>query len=456
VLAQQNLGPYSNPNRKRIANGDPTVPASQAYFPSPSYGFVMSTVRKNGQGWNDQAPSFYAATYVQLDGVGSAMGFDMTGGNFRNAHFYTRTTKIATGVINNGASDLNGLQRCAIPISIAWFPFDQGWKAGYFESSDSVDNTLSIPNSPQFKWNNGWGSFSGTAATGITNQLLPAMDLLTWQDTGSGPTSSGLAKLVLPGVNSLTDGMLFTVGNDEINSLRGPSANNAALADGSGWNVAVRGIEESKFDPTVYAAPGIVGSSFSFLFVPWNADNLIGGHIRGSDGAVLHGAGGFTLTHLSTCRYALSIPGKTGTNGMLMLINSGYLASQPTVVDTSLLSYEYGGTNTPANSFIIESRYLNPGAGPSGEDIASLRDADFNFAWVDFQTPLAPAGTAQPVLSITHSGSNVAVSWSNGPGFILQSTSSLSGTPVWTSLGTANPHTLSIGTSNQFFRLVSP
>jgi hypothetical protein len=74
--AQQNLGPYSNPTRERYTSGDPTVPASQAYAPSPNYGFAMATVRKNGQGWNDQSPSFYTASYVQLDPIATGAGYD--------------------------------------------------------------------------------------------------------------------------------------------------------------------------------------------------------------------------------------------------------------------------------------------------------------------------------------------------------------------------------------------
>ena len=48
------------------------------------------------------------------------------------------------------------------------------------------------------------------------------------------------------------------------------------------------------------------------------------------------------------------------------------------------------------------------------------------------------------------------VSWSYGPGFILQGTSDLSGTPVWTELGTENPQTIPMTGSAQFFRVVSP
>jgi len=138
---------------------------------------------------------------------------------------------------------------------------------------------------------------------------------------------------------------------------------------------------------------------------------------------------------------------------------SGYLAAQPSgltnVVDTSVLSYEYGGTNTPANAFIIESRYVDASGG--GEGVVTLRDADFNFVFVDFQNPVAPPGTALPVLSIVRSGANVIVSWSNGPGFILQKTGVLTSTPSWSDVGTANPSApIPISSAPLFFRVSSP
>ena len=126
VAALQNLGPYTNPLRERYSGGDTSVPASQAWAPSPNYGFVYTTVRKNGQQWNDTSPYFYAATYVALDPVASANAYDMIGGHFRGAQFYTRTTKIVTGTPLDATSQgpsSGALQRCAVPISVAWFPY---------------------------------------------------------------------------------------------------------------------------------------------------------------------------------------------------------------------------------------------------------------------------------------------------------------------------------------------
>ena len=96
-------------------------------------------------------------------------------------------------------------------------------------------------------------------------------------------------------------------------------------------------------------------------------------------------------------------------------------------------------------------------ASGGGEGVVTLRDADFNFVYVDFQNPLAPPGTVPPVLSISRSGNNVIVSWSNGPGFVLQKTSSLGPNAVWTNVGTSNPSApIPIGSGPLFFRASSP
>jgi hypothetical protein len=462
VAALGNLGPYSNPARERYSTGGTNVAASQAWAPSPNYGFVYTTIRKNGQQWNDTSPFFYAATYVQLDGVATGQGYDMIGGHFRGAQFYTRSTKLVTGSPTDPSSDTNGLQRCAMPISIAWFPYDQGWKAGYFDSPQFNTTTAGIP---YWKRGNGWGLNSGTALSGwpvAGGQALynSPQNLLTWVDLGGG-TFTGLATLSLSGINSTSDGMLFTIGNDENNSKRGPSASNAALHDGSGWYVAVRDMETSKADPTVYATGGgsDAGASFSFVYIPYNADNLIGGHIN-TNGSTIKGTGSFSISHLSTGRYALTIPGKADTNGVLLLQNTGYLVNQPggmtNVVDNSYLSYEYGGTNTPANAFIIETRYVDDSGG--GEGVVRLRDAEFNFVYVDFVNPVAPPGTVPPVLTISRSdATHVVVSWSNGPGFVLQKTSTLTNPASWTDVGTANPSApILVGSTPVFFKVRSP
>lgn len=60
------------------------------------------------------------------------------------------------------------------------------------------------------------------------------------------------------------------------------------------------------------------------------------------------------------------------------------------------------------------------------------------------------AGAAS--LSVTRSGGNLTIQWAPTGG-TLQSTTSLSGTPTWTDVGTANPATVTIGTGNAFYRV---
>ncbi len=464
VAANQNLGPYSNPNRERYGSGGLDVAGSQAWAPTPTHGFAMSTVHKNGAAWNDGSPAFHAATYMQLDNGTSSLAYDMIGGHFRSGFFYTRHTKLVTGDSPTsptlpGGPASGGLQRAALPISIAYFPYEMGWKAGYFDNP-------AADGSPQWKFGNGYGTQSGAALSGITypydsnghiqqgqSMYNSPQFLLTWLDPYQDGTFAGLAQFRLPGVNSLTDGILFTVGNDENNSIRGPFANNAPLPDGSGWYVAVRDIETSKNDPTIYATSGgDAGRSFSFLYVPYNSENLIGGHIA-TNGATIKGAGNFTVQHLSKGRYAVTIPGKSDATGMLLIQNTGYLAQQPAgytnVVDTSLLSYEFGGTNTPANAFIIESRFLQPDLTGTVDGVEALRDGEFNFVYVDFQHPLAPPGYTPVVSAVRSANGGITVTWTG----TLQSADNVSG--PYTNVAASSPLTVSAtAAAKKFYRAV--
>lgn len=466
LLAQTNLGPYTNPSRERYGSGDPTVPACQSWNSSPNYGFAFATIHKNGASWNDDSGPFWGAAYVQLDPSSSSMSYDMIGGEFINNQAYTRTTKLVVDQndLTNGAGGNGFPDRCSIAHNIVYFPYSQGWKAGYIDDVLFSQGIASGPGIPMWKHGDGWGLWSGTALDGVTNgnsshNYDSPQELLTWIDATNG-VNDGLAFLRFPGVNSLTDGMLFTIANDENNGGggSGPFANNAAAPDGSGWYVAVRDIVNSAENPTTYATDqgNDSGSSFSFVYIPWTSANLVAGHIKGTDGSTITAAGSFSIQRLSTGRYALTIPGKTDADGCLMLLNSGYLANQPSgfsnVVDTSFMSYEYGGTNNPNNAFIISSVYI---ATNSAGDFVTNRDADFNFVWVDFANPLSPpSATAQPVLSVSHTSTNLTISWTGGAGSYLQTTSSLS-QPTWTSLGTQNPQTIPITGTSQFFRVSS-
>jgi len=170
TLAQNNLGAYMNPSRDRYASGSATVPACQAWCPSPNYGFAFATIHKNQAAWNDQSGPFWGATYVQLDPISSSDSYDMIGGHFRGGQAYTRTTKLVTGTaLTNSAGSSGAIERCAISHSLAYFPYVQGWKAGYFDDDAFSGNFNGTEGIPMWKHGNGWGLQSGTALEGCTN-----------------------------------------------------------------------------------------------------------------------------------------------------------------------------------------------------------------------------------------------------------------------------------------------
>ena len=88
----------------------------------------------------------------------------------------------------------------------------------------------------------------------------------------------------------------------------------------------------------------------------------------------------------------------------------------------------------------------------------SLKEVNFFtvFTHPDPQNdPTTPVGgtTTQPTLSAIRSGATLTLSWpSTATGFTLESKSSLSDA-IWTTVGTANPTTVTIGTGNMFYRL---
>ena len=437
VAAQSNLGPYSNPGRDRDTPAV-TDAASQAWFPSPSHGIMIPTVRVNGPvQWNDGAAPFFPHAYEAID-FSSAQYFSMDDGTFGNGLFYTRMAKRGDTDAhpNLDANSAAGFQRAAFNVSTAWFPYADGWMSGCFSRSE--------PDGSAF-WRSP-GTHSAAATQG-TLSLNPnsAGALLAWTDLGG--FYGGLATLSLPGIDSRDDGMLFLVPNDD-STTRGPQANCSVKADGSGWNVAIRSVADLDI-PDFYMPSG--KDEFSFLHVPYTASNLIGGKIAGATGAKINSAGNFSVTRAAAGRYQITIPGETGETGMLILQAVGELPSQPGIVDSVSLSYQYEG-----GKFVVESRELDPFGAPNGFASATPRDSDFYFAWVDFSTPLSAAGPPLPPLSIVQNGNTVTLSWPvDATGFTLESSPNLGHpwTPVPGVINNSVTLPLTPALNKDFFRL---
>jgi hypothetical protein len=435
-----NLGPYSNPNRS-LSVTDPASPVTQAWIPSTRQGLIIGSVRKLTQQWNDDGAGgptspFHAFTSVSVD-FSSRKGFGMDNGDFQNGEIYFSIYKLGdTDPTLPSQSSPYALREANIDVAMAWFPFAEGWKAGYIG-----DATLG----PDAFWRK-QGSHSGALAEGTaTLNKVSSKAIFRWEDLG-GATYGGLGRLTLPGVDASRDGMVFCTSIDDQSNNEGQFVTAAPYVAGAetGWIVASR--QDNTYE---YSAPE--RSEFGFVYIPYTAGNLVGGHVRGSDGGKIHGAGSYTVARVAAGRYELTLPGKTGQDGILLLQNAGYKASAPTDADDGVLAYEYTGSN----KFAIECRHVEVGAGAGGADVMALRDTDFYFVWVDFKNPLTPAVVVQPELTIQLQGGKVVISWpADVAGFALESSPVLPATS-WTPVsGVANNSvTITPSGSGQFYRL---
>lgn len=339
-------------------NGDnnAALAENQVWRPNAALGIALPTARQNGPiDWGDGAGAFYPT--VAIGAASSGYGYSMLDGSFG-----TGQLDIQAG---SAGSPPTGSPEANFNFSVAWFPYDAGWIGGNVGNPD--------PATGEPKWDG-----ANQHSAGLTPRLM------TWAippaPPGDGFTYGGLGQLRLPGIDAETDGMLFTVssqGNSDVNIV-GVAPTNDVGTGISSWTVTIR--EDSALTSDEVASAGQF--QFEFLYVPYNALNLIGGRINGTTGGSLQSAGAFTMARTAAGTYELTIPGKAGTNGTLLLQVADFEAGASfPMASRAFLSYQY---NSGTGKFVIQSRKA------TSATVSTLTDANFYFAWVDFQTPLAP------------------------------------------------------------------
>jgi len=336
---------------------DASVAEAQSWRPNPVLGVAIPTARQNGPvDWGDGEGPLYPT--VAISAASSGPGYSMTDGSFGIGQLDVNLGRAGNHV---GGAEAN------FGFSVVWFPYDEGWLAG--NMGNPIAGSLTLPD--------------GTAAWNGAGQHSPGLSagLMKWWDFPTGSLAyGGLGVLTLPGVNAETNGMLFTTsshGNSDVNIV-GVAPTNDATSGASGWLITVR--EDSALTAEEVANGGQF--QFEFVYIPYNAQNLIGGHINGASGASLHSAGTFTLGRTGTGTYELTIPGKGGTNGTLLLQVADFEATTTTpMASRAFLSYQY---NAASGKFVIQCRKATT------DTVSDLADANFYFTWVDFQNPLSP------------------------------------------------------------------
>ncbi|MCX8107244.1 MAG: hypothetical protein N3G20_00405 [Verrucomicrobiae bacterium] len=201
-------------------------------------------------------------------------------------------------------------------FSATWFPFDQGWLGGDVEGPTSDGRSS-------------WTS-SDAHAAGLTAGMVK------WIEYPAGSrTYGGLAELRLPGVNTLEDGMLFTTSSDGASDVNIVGV--APKSDGPAWIITIR--EDWATDAETLAASN--QSEFQFVYIPFNAKRLIGGYVNGNDGSKRKAVGDFTVRKTGVGTYELTIPGKTGIDGTLLLqVADLEPDTSPPLASRAFLSYE--------------------------------------------------------------------------------------------------------------------
>lgn len=332
---------------------------ARSWRPHPALGVAIPTARQNGPvDWGDGEGPLYPT--VAISGSASGVGYDMVNGSFGTGQLDVNLGRAGSHPSSPEAN---------FGFSVVWFPYDEGWLAG------NIGNPVFSDLNPH--------RLDGTAVWNGPGQHSAGLSagLMKWPEfPPSSVTYGGLGQLSLPGVNAETNGMLFTTsanGNSDVNIV-GVAPTNDLATGASGWIITVR--EDSALTAEEVANPGQY--QFEFVYVPYNSQNLIGGHINGTTGGSLHSAGAFTMARTGTGTYELTVPGKGGTNGTLLLQVADFEETiNVPMASRAFLSYQY---NAGTGRFVIQCRKATT------DTVSDLVDANFYFTWVDFQNPLSP------------------------------------------------------------------
>src|SRR5687767_1057112 len=236
VAARANL----NQGFTEVLNASAAEAPGQAWTPHRNRGVLLVTARQNGPiTWPDGEPAFFPTVAASTGSSGN--GYDMI-----------------TGLFDAGDSDVNTGKAGAATegnfnFATVWFPFDQGW----------IGADVAGPTAE--------GASAWTEPNAHAVGITPSM--VKWLDYPAGNFAfGGHAQVRLPKVNTLEDGMLFAISTDGASDVNIVGV--APAADGEHWVVTIR--EDSETNPDVLAAAN--QSEFQFVYIPFDAQRLIGGH----------------------------------------------------------------------------------------------------------------------------------------------------------------------------------
>jgi hypothetical protein len=341
-----------------------------AWRVSRNTGALLASVRHNGV---DQQINLggsplgitHGIAYFN-SGFGQGWGYRMDDGVFANGGGASADLQMGIAGYDEGAGE------ATFSVAAAYLPYEQGWLGAWVAAPQSELAVFS----------------SGT----------PGLDssVASWIPLGNDVLDGALGRVELPGVNSATDGMLFVAASNSDN----PSNIAAGAPREGGWDIAVREDDDDDLSGETLADAGQL--DYQFVYVPYDADNLVGGQVDGTDGSVVNAGGSsrFSIARRAAGEYALTILDGAGNkltedDGMIMLSVAGFVDAQQTLPDRAFMSYEF---DPVSGDFIVQSRKLTANGDFQNSQnlfgsVLSLSDTDFYFAFLDFDNPLSPPGT---------------------------------------------------------------
>jgi hypothetical protein len=339
-------------------------PETEAWRVNQAIGGLFASVRVNGHDNGDTTDgvtpvgTVYGISYFNAD-FGQGNSYHPLIGDFRNG--------------GDGSSDLQmgilgSYSEAVIPTSTASLPYGQGWLGAWINGTVGVDDHATINEVTVTPF------AEVDAVTSVSASPVFDATSITWD------VFSALARVDLSAQGFSPDtGMLFVAPTNGDNNSKIAAASPRA----GGWDVAIR---HDNDEDSTNATAGLVSlntsdAGFQMMYIDYDAPQLIGGHIDGSDGSSVNGAGTYTVARTGVGTYEIEITGKTGNDGMLMLSISDAHPGDATVAGRAIASYEY---DSGSGNFIVETHELDL------FDTVSFTDSDFNFAWVDFTDPFQP------------------------------------------------------------------
>ena len=298
----------------------------------------------------------------------------------------------------------SGMER-DVNVGVAYFPFDQGWTCGRVENYNNNTTNWTVVASENIKMG---VNLTQIPQGDVDTNLLQRVGGSTAPYWNNPETYRGIWNLEIPGVDSISDGILLVCGGKNEDNYAGASP----WRDGSGWQIQV---QDSG------SGAGTESDPWNFVYVPYSTENIVAGRVSNKSG-ITSGTGGFTIVSNAPGTVQLDIAGYTPSDGTLIVSTENEWYN-----NDDFTTYEPSGS-----SWLIQTRDLT-GATP-----ADAGSTQFAFLFIPFASaPSEPGETYNAFWTAASGDWMTAPNWSVNtygvPGWVVGNPLNIGGSsdPDW-------------------------